>query len=269
MIEQVKDPLLQQTSLNNPYHAALSILVRRLRWDLTIQSWISRKRLRKLKDIHCGEKAVILCNGPSLLRVDLSHLETVFTFGLNKINLLFTKTLFRPSVIVAVNELVLEQNREFYDDTEIPLFLDSQALRFIRPRRNVIFLHSDSTRKFARDCSMSIYQSHTVTFVALQLAFHMGFKEVALVGCDHNFHVHGPENALVTSQGDDKSHFDPNYFGPGIQWNLPDLFESEVGYTMARKVYEAFGRRVVNATEGGNLEVFPRQSLNEFLGTKF
>ena len=120
-------------------------------------------------------------------------------------------------------------------------------------------------KQFARDCSISIYQGHTVTFVAMQLAFHMGFKDVALIGCDHNFETKGPPNKIVVSEGKDENHFDPNYFSGGMKWHLPDLFESEVSYTLARDVFQAYGRNIYNATEGGNLEIFQRIHLKEFL----
>jgi hypothetical protein len=58
--------------------------------------------------------------------------------------------------------------------------------------------------------------------------------------------------------GTDADHFDPGYFGKGSRWNLPDLETSALAYSLARKAYEADGRRVVDATVGGALEVFPK-----------
>lgn len=94
----------------------------------------------------------------------------------------------------------------------------------------------------------------------------MGFRHVALVGADHTFATKGAANQTVVSGDKDESHFDPNYFAGGMQWQLPDLFQSEVAYTMARDVYAAFGGAIVNATEGGKLEVFERHSFSAFLG---
>ena len=249
----------------NPYYYSAYMLWDRLRWDLKIDSFISRNKLKTLKNTHLGEKAVIICNGPSLLKSDLSLLHGVYTFGLNKINLLFDKTDFRPSCIVAVNQYVIEQNIEFFNETSIPIFIDSSSSHLLKTRRNVCFVHTSLQQKFARDCSMSIYQGATVTFVAMQLAFHMGFKEVALIGCDHNFTSKGPANKLVQSSDGDKDHFDPNYFSGGVMWQLPDLALSECSYSMAKEAYELAGRKIFNATEGGKLEIFPRILLKEFL----
>lgn len=260
-------PLVKKRETLNPYRWAAYLIYKRAIWDLHPQSWISRKKLRKIKGQYQGEKAVILCNGPSLNKVNFDILrQNCFTFGLNKINLLFNRTVFRPRCVVAVNSFVIEQNKDFYNETDLPLFLDSKAIlnRWVRPRSNTIFLHSTLVPGFAKDCSLSIMQGYTVTYVALQIAFHMGFKIVALVGADHTFVTKGPENKIVESGEKDESHFDPNYFA-GMKWQLPDLFESEVSYVRARKMYEAHGRKVFNCTEGGRLEIFERLSLQKFI----
>lgn len=261
------NPLLLQRPALNPYRIAVGALLERIKWDLRAESRRSRRVLHRWRDLHTEQKAVILCNGPSLLKVDFEALRQskVFCFGLNKVNLLFDKTDFRPSCIVAVNSFVIEQNQAFYNETDIPLFLDSHAADCVRSKDSVAFLHSSSYPYISQDCSLSVWQGHTVTTVALQLALHMGFSQVALVGADHNFATKGPANQTVVAQGPDNSHFDPNYFAHGVKWQLPDLFQSEVGYTMARAMYEAHGKKILNATDGGQLEVFDRCTLETFL----
>ncbi|AMR34054.1 hypothetical protein A0256_22700 [Mucilaginibacter sp. PAMC 26640] len=264
MTEQ-EHPILQNNSSINVYKQSAFLIANRLKWDLNPLSWSSRKRLKKIKNSHLGEKAVIVCNGPSLLQTDFSLLEGVYTFGLNKINLLFDREDFRPNAIVSVNPLVIEQNKSFYEETSIPLYLDSDASKVITKGKDVTFLHSSHQVKFARDVSMSIWQGATVTNVALQLAFHMGFKHVAVIGCDHNFAESGSANKVVTSTEKDNSHFDPRYFAGGVKWQLPDLPTSEFGYNLAKENFEASGRFVYNCTVGGKLEVFSRISLNDFV----
>lgn len=261
------DPLHLLHDTLNPYRLGAGFMLRRLLWDFNPQSWRSRSVLRGLKNRHAQAKAVILCNGPSLLKVDFELLQRqgVFCFGLNKINLLFDKTSFRPNCVVSVNPLVLEQNSPFYNQTDLPLFLDSSAAPLVKGRPNVAFLHGNAFPAFARDCSVSLFQGHTVTYVAMQLAFHMGFRQVALVGADHNFATKGAANKTVVSGEKDESHFDPNYFAGGMKWQLPDLFQSEVAYTMARDMFAAYGGQVVNASAGGKLEVFERCDLAAFM----
>jgi len=252
----------------NPYRRAASLILFRLLWDMHPYSWISRKKVRAWKDSFLEQNAVIVCNGPSLNRVSFEDLAAsgVFTFGLNKINLLFKRSDFRPSVIVAVNPHVIEQNAEFYNATDIPLFLDSGGRRWVRFNKSVHFLYSsEESGRFARDCSISINQGHTVTYVAMQLAFYMGLKEVALVGCDHSFATKGPANKTAIAWKGDSNHFDPNYFAGGVKWQLPNIAGSELHYEIARDTFERYGRKIVNCTDGGKLEVFERQPLEKFL----
>lgn len=261
------NPLLQQRATLNPYLAALGLLANRLAWDLRPEAFRSRSRLDRCRDRYAGKKAVILCNGPSLLETDFDLLQRsgVFTFGLNKINLIFGKANVRPNAIVAVNPYVIEQNADFYNSTPIPLYLDRQATRLVSRRPNITYLHSIGIRKFARNCRISINQGGTVTFAALQLAYHFGFEHVALVGCDHRFTQTGPANLVSVASGRDENHFDPDYFQSGAKWQFPDLVQSEISYLLAREAYEAMDRKIVNCTAGGELEIFQRQTLSSFL----
>jgi hypothetical protein len=249
----------------NPYRYSIYEIWNRFKWDVKSESWTSRRKLREYNNKYHGEKAVIVCNGPSLLKSDLSLLKETYTFGLNKINLLFEKSNFRPSCIVTVNPYVIEQNIDFFNTTSIPLFFDSCATQQIVNRENIVFLHSSSQKKFAKDVSISVYQGSTVTFVAMQLAFHMGFTKVALIGCDHNFISKGIPGVAVVSEEKDVDHFDPKYFSGGIKWQLPDLYDSAANYSLARSIYQSEGREIVDCTEGGELEVFERQELANFI----
>ena len=126
-----------------------------------------------------------------------------------------------------------------------------------------MFLHTTYTGPtFARDIRKRLWEGATVTYVALQVAYYMGFDEVILIGVDHNFTTKGKPNQTVVSQGDDPDHFDARYFGKGFRWQLPDLETSEIGYGMAKQAFEQDSRRVVDATVGGKLAVFEKVDYN-------
>jgi hypothetical protein len=260
------DPIFSRPATNNPYRYALGEFYRRIKWDLNINSFISRRKLIRLKNSHKGEKAVILANGPSLRDVDLNELKNVYTFGLNKIYLLFDKTDFRPSSITVVNLDVMKQNYDFFNHTNIPLFIDNWGIRYIKPRENVVYIHHSSQPKFARDVSISYYMGATVTFAAMQLAFHMGFDKVAVVGLDHFFKEKGFSAQLVENKGEDLNHFDPNYF-KGQVWGLPDLPNAEFAYNMAKDQFNMAGRMLVNCSSKTNLspDIIPQMNLQKFL----
>ena len=252
----------------NQYRTAASLVKHRLKWDISVFGRVQKRRVTSWEDRMSGGRAVILCNGPSLNRTDFDALQAsgLFVFGLNKINLLFPRVQLRPNVIVAVNQKVIEQNAEFFRQTTIPLFLDASARSVVPPRDNVFYLFSsgpDGT--FSTDLRRGINQGFTVTYAALQVAFYMGFREVALVGADHTFAVKGPANAEAIASGPDRSHFDPNYFADGVPWDLPDLVGSEYHYQVADIVYTNAGRSITNCTDGGALEIYAKSSLADFI----
>jgi hypothetical protein len=217
-------------------------------------------RLDAYRDRHNGQRCFILGNGPSLKRTDLRRLRDEVTFGLNRIYLLFPELGFSTSYLVSVNELVLEQCAEDLTALALPRFFTWRARRLFPPDPDVLFLDSDYTgpEDFTADAVDRLFEGHTVTYVALQLAFHMGFQQAILIGVDHSFATKGPPNTTVISQGDDPNHFDAGYFGKGFRWQLPDLAGSERAYRLAREAYREAGRQVLDATVGGKLTVFPK-----------
>ncbi|MEZ0395282.1 MAG: 6-hydroxymethylpterin diphosphokinase MptE-like protein [Anaerolineales bacterium] len=227
----------------------------------------SIRRLAALKDIHRGRRGFIIGNGPSLRQTDLSKLRRELTFGLNRIYLLFPELGFTTTYLVSINDLVIEQCRDEILALSIPKFLTWRAHRFFSPETSLAdlptFLYTTYTGPcFARDARRRLWEGATVTYVALQLAFHMGFEQIILIGVDHNFVTQGQANQTVVSEGDDPNHFAPNYFGKGFRWQLPDLATSERAYRLAKDVYQAAGRQILDATLGGKLTIFPKVDYN-------
>jgi hypothetical protein len=220
----------------------------------------SVRALRGFRDIHREARCFIIGNGPSLKQTDLRLLRGEYTFGMNRIYLLFPELGFPTTYYVAINTLVIEQCAAEIQALVIPRFVTWRARRWLGADRQTVFLDTDYTDPptFSPDVSGRVFEGSTVTFVALQLAFHMGFDEVVLIGVDHNFTTTGPANTTVVSDGDDPNHFSAGYFGKGFRWQLPDLEASEAAYRLARQAYEAAGRRVIDATVGGKLTVFPK-----------
>jgi hypothetical protein len=122
-----------------------------------------------------------------------------------------------------------------------------------------MFLHTTySGPRFARDIRGRLWEGATVTYIALQLAYYMGFEKVILIGIDHNFSTKGQPNMTVVSQGNDPDHFAGNYFGKGFRWQLPDLETSEQAYRMAHATFTSDRREILDATVNGSLTVFPK-----------
>lgn len=239
---------------------------RRNRWRHAWAKAVSPRWQRSLRDLlsyhnsHTGQRCFIIGNGPSLRQTDLSRLKGEFTFGLNRIYLMFPELGFSTSFLVVINDLVIEQCAGELKGLQMPKFITWRMRHLFMDDPRTIFLDTDFTgeENFSGDAGKRLFEGFTVTYAALQLAFYMGFQEAILVGVDHNYTAAGKPNEAVVSQGDDPNHFTSSYFGRGFKWQLPDLEGSERAYRMARQGYEAAGRRVLDATVGGKLTVFPK-----------
>lgn len=216
--------------------------------------------LRSYRNLHAGERCFILGNGPSLRDTDLSLLRDEITFGMNRIYLLFLEMGYQTTYYLAINTLVVEQSGMDIESLSMPKFITWRARNWVELGENSAFIDSDFTppASFATDCTGRIFEGSTVTYVAMQLAFYMGFQKVILVGVDHSFHTKGPPNAVVAAGEVDSDHFSPDYFSKGYRWQLPDLEASEEAYKLAKITFEKSGRQILDATIGGKLTIFPK-----------
>lgn len=219
----------------------------------------SISKLNALRNIHMGERCFIIGNGPSLRNTDLSKLKNEFTIGMNRFYLAFPDLGFPTSILLTVNDLVIEQCAQDIRALPIPTFVSWRGRKWIKPTENLHYLYTSyNLPRFSGNASGRLWEGATVTFVAMQLAFHLGFKQVVLIGVDHSFSTQGKPNTTITSNGDDPNHFNPSYFGKGFRWQLPDLETSEIAYAMAREAYRKAEREIVDATAGGKLTIFQK-----------
>lgn len=228
----------------------------------------SNQSLASLKDKYSGQSCVIVGNGPSLNRTNLAAIGSMPVFALNRGYLKFQQVGRVPTFLVCLNRHVVEQFGAELLEVPCPLFTElscSSILGKMGQRSDCIYLQNVHGPLFSTDPRQGVWSGATVTYVTMQLAYFLGFSRVALVGVDHRFSEVGPAHKKVTSDGPDRNHFDPNYFGPGVVWQLPDLKTSEIAYEMARDRYHQSGRTITDCTVDGALTVFPKQSLEAWL----
>lgn len=247
----------------NPIVAA----VRPLRYwfdDLTYKLMADKNALPALKDKYKGQPMLVVGNGPSLNQTPLEDFAGVPAIGMNKIDLLFSRSTWRPSMIVCANDAVVMQHKEKFSTSEIPIWL-AWKNRWYMPRKtnNVSYYLNRNATDFRTDLEDGVSVGHTVTFVALQLAYWMGADPVIVFGVDHSFAFSGKAQEYVRWKGPDVNHFDPNYFQHGSLFGNPNLETSEQQYADALRNFESDGRRIYDATIGGKLQIFPKVSLDE------
>jgi hypothetical protein len=226
--------------------------------------------LKQFKNCHKGKKALLLCNGPSLNKVDFSRINTTKfkLFGLNKIFLGFEKFNIEPDYLVAVNKKVLEQSAQQYNELKIIKFISNRVNSQLIPESPYTY-HINTTQfppnaqRFSKDICEYVHEGWTVTHAALQIIYYMGFAEVYIVGMDHYFsqHIKGQENRTSYIEGDDNDHFDAKYFGHGQSWDLPDLKNSEISYQTALDAFRNDNRKIYDCTINGACQIFPKMPI--------
>lgn len=248
---------------------ALGRAQRYLNEDCVFREWHHRhsRRLLRFKNIHQGKDCFIIGNGPSLNNLDLRPLKDYYTFGLNKIYLMFNRVDLNLSYHVAINPLVIQQSIKEFEALACPSFLSFRAAKdIVEHIDHLYFVCTDEPLfTFKKEITSSIHEGYTVTYVALQIAHYMGFKRVFLIGVDHNFKVEGDPNEQQLLIGDDLNHFDPRYFGGGKEWHLPDLEGSELAYNLARFHFNRDEREIFDATLNGKLQIFPKITYGQAL----
>ena len=223
-------------------------------------------RLSRFRNIHRGEACVLVCNGPSLNRMDLGFLRDRTVIGLNKIHLGLDRFDFQPRYLVAVNARVVEQAGPAIAALPAIKFIGARAAPHLRESADIFHVPVlNPPVTFSRNICKGVREGGTVTHAALQIAFYMGFAEVAIIGMDHRFSYQGAPHAPHLMTGPDENHFSPDYFR-GQVWDNPNLARSEESYAVARKIYEAEGRRIVDATLDGACTIFEKADYRSYFG---
>lgn len=234
-------------------------------WNRSLTGMRNIARLEAMRNMHWGKRCFVLGNGPSLNGVDLSLLRDEYVIGSNRIYLHPACREWTRWYYCAVNPHVISQFSQDIASLPATSFLAWESRQSVVPRDSVLWLRTRNEPRFSFDLTDSIWQGATVTYVALQLAFHLGFTDVVLLGVDHHYGRAGQPNKLVVSGESDPDHFAGDYFGEGVRWQLPDLAQSELAYQMAMLAFQQEGRRIRDATEGGRLRVFPKTRMEELL----
>ena len=249
-----------------------------------LKSWIF-SNFMEFKDKHKGERCFIIGGGASLRASDLDMLKNEKTFAMNKIYKIFDKTEWRPTYYVTEDALMAKQYRIINEYIKGCKFFDFEhCLREINNDKD--FQFDKNAHYFTLIKNMSnrpaeykkpgfgkypdeFYYGFTSTYSCLQLAAFMGFKEIYLVGIDHEYSV------MITNSGEiifseKRNHFTNEYHKGGIMeqyqsqgFHLFYIDNVTAAYQSAREYAENNGITIKNATRGGKLEVFERVSFDE------
>jgi len=193
--------------------------------------------------------------GPSLNSTNLDLLDGEIVFGTNSCyNLPHVDFTYFCVVDLCVAQNHSGQLLKFLDEHE-------DLIAFVHPRVGEVAIknHGRMSRMFPIDMDWDKGKwgdlecipctGRTVVIFALQVAYYMGFEEVYLLGCD-------------CSYGKDPSqhHFDGSPVDNYLREDWSCIYDE---YRNALNRYRQKGKKIINCTVGGNLEVFSRMPLEE------
>ncbi|MDQ8193294.1 DUF115 domain-containing protein [Coraliomargarita sp. SDUM461004] len=241
------------------------------------------KHLKALDSKHLGQKAVIIGMGPSLQLTDVEILKDVTTFACNKIYLCFPETNWRPDyysvndVHVARNNQEEILNADFGKNCQtlhsciVANELGSHQNPIIYHYfRNFKHLQAQPKPGFTKSLQMGIRSGGcSICIDQIQLAYLMGFSEVYLIGIDFSFDVkpqtitEESESGKVLKSAGEQNHFHKNYRKPGEKWTVPKLEEQRQAFAQCRTIFEASGRKLLNASRHTKLDVLEQVEFDQ------
>ncbi|WP_435011817.1 hypothetical protein P12x_006051 (plasmid) [Tundrisphaera lichenicola] len=264
---------ISSTSTTRRLHdlPGIRLLKRPYRWlkNYYTPEAVNVRKLRALRDRHRGRRGVVLGNGPSLRVEDLGRLGGDVTFASNKIFLAFPETSWRPTYYSVSDILVAQNNLEEINTLRLAKIFGSSVKEVFPDRTDILWLRERNApeQSFSEDCAECVYGGFSVVYYQLQLAFHMGIREVYLIGMDFSFAVptgtgqmsiHGE---VIKSEGE-VNHFHRDYRKPGETWTMPRLDKQQEAFACAKAAFERHGGVVYNASRSTKLEVFPKVSFD-------
>jgi hypothetical protein len=228
-------------------------------------------RLEVLRGSYRG-RVWMIGNGLSLSCTPLEKLVGEKTFAMNAISLMYPKTPWRPSFYFCISSNVVAAHRlalfRATVDAGIPSFLSATWRNTVfQDAEHIYWLHSlikgvKEETVWSKDVSRLLGRCHTSMYGAMQIASYLGFDELYLLGCDMGW------KPLWTDERDE-NHFDVGYSIGAKLMSDVDAKKIDDGmleaHANAKEATDALGIKVFNATLGGELEIYPRVSMDEIL----
>lgn len=237
----------------------------------------SQQRIAMMRDKYRGQRCFIIANGPSLKQLDMTRLRKEVTLGCNGIYSAFPEWGFHTTYLLFEDIEQLELRRHDVGRVRGPIKMaalynayafkaDSRTIFFNAPRmRGQLYYWRDLYPQFSTDFASVVHLGSTVTYIMLQLAYHLGCDPVYIVGLDHDYgelpKLFPPGKITITEENIEiirGLHFSNQYYQVGDQIGVPDVAMQEAAYAKARAAFEADGRRVINASAHTALDVFDR-----------
>lgn len=214
----------------------------------------------------------IIGNGPSLKETPLHLLKDEVTWGMNRINLLYDKTDWRPTYYF-LNDYTPLNKKGYWKDSiqahwDTPKILwedfrdkieggigEAPNTTWVKRCEKHHYYMADNHAKRSQSWHLpGVCTAFSGVFAMMQYAILDGATELYLLGCDVNY-----------SRDNTANHFSPDYTQDTGDRKGLDNTNMQWGHRVARNSSPV---PIINCTIGGGLEVHPRSDVREVLNGK-
>lgn len=236
------------------------------------------RKLLKYKDKYNGKRCFLIGNGPSLKTEDLKKLyeNNEITFAFNRIYNIFDETKWRPTFYISQDEKMLGGCADIVDGLDLPVkfvpiqlhwYHDIDIHDAVYFNMNWQTLDHLEEYLFSDNVAQEIACASTGMYTAAQFAAYMGFSEIYLIGVDHHFQISQNNRGEIIVDNTVKDYFSDKYNEDKKQLYIPNTEKSTETYIAMKMNCDNRGIKVMNATRGGKLEVFPRVEFDKLFST--
>ncbi|MBB2685498.1 UNVERIFIED_ORG: hypothetical protein GGD47_003094 [Rhizobium etli] len=241
---------------------------------------------RQLAGLHAGQRCFILGNGPSAKGLDLSRLqgENVITVSNGYLHSDFDKfqSLYHCVPQITYGLMTAEDVIRWFNEMHSHLggqvlFLSSTEAELVRKNnlfagRTVRYLvlgesFDERTSEEIVDISQPVPRVESVPVMALMIAMYLGFKEIVLLGVDHDRFLSSTYQYAFDLKVQKGKDFTVNADGTltrGRHDEFQQLARLWRQYRAISKIAEANDIRVFNSTPGGALDEFERRPFESW-----
>jgi hypothetical protein len=253
--------------LNNLIFCKFAAIYAKMRLKNSKSQWDALKRTNE------GNKSwLVVGNGPSLAKEDLEKLQHLPAIASNKINLLFDKTSWRPTLYTIQDALVLfKLDRSHFDS--VGRLLTSHKGYYLAPTKCKLawkIVPFNDYENWLQKLSgvpdpidTGFIDGYTVSVANIQLAIWLGAEVVYLIGCDHFYSEESHSGVKKLQHEGSSNHFDSNYRKPGEVVNNAPVERMNDGYRRIRKLADDNGVRIVNISRKTFLDAYECSTVED------
>jgi hypothetical protein len=238
------------------------------------------RRNQALRDQHRGERCFILATGPSIKQQNLKLLQGETCFAVSNFFVHPDCAIIQPRYycIAPYHPPITEDAWQAWLD-ELDRGTGSAVMFFgsaDRQRnqgcgrftdREIYYLafkrQGDMETVRDADISRAVPGPQSVTIMALLVALYMGFQPIYLLGCDHDWilHMHASSHFYDEQQSAlNRSDYN-EWSGSALDVECRSYIRLWQQYRALQSIARSKSVEIINATQGGLLDVFPRVSF--------